>query len=237
MSLWRLWLLWTSSMMCNNTHASSIRFFRNWCKYSARRSSFPDILSYATWATILLPFLLSKLNMSHSVPPFYQNAYLLYLSTWMAANRIIPACGIIIAIDSFWCSIFARSFRLSIWFDYFVANSYHDLNSSTSLRRTLRMVAYPPYLWMLSIGMTLAVGGRATRWRLCDAASSTLTRNVHQAIDLVRLRLFVNSFRRVANKYAVMMISVNAAFPGRCAFPYLVNMFFTFSNAIMHHIV
>ena len=167
---------------------------------------------------MLSPYSLSKLNMSRSILPFHQNTYPLYFSAWIAANRLTPACGIVIAIDSFWCSIFARSFYLSIWFDCFVTNSNHGLISGTSSKRTLCMVAYPPCLRMLSIGMTLAVGGKATRWRLCEVASTIFSGNVHQAIDLTRLQLFVNGFRHVANRFVVMMTSVNAASLGQCAF-------------------
>ena len=166
------------------------------------------------------PYLISKLNMFHSVPPLHQNAYPSYLSLWIAANCMIPACGIVTAMDLFWSSIFVRSFCLSIWFNYFAANSHYVLNSGTPSRRTFHMVAYPLYLWMLSIGMILAVGSRATRWRLCDAASSILTRDINQAIDLAWLQLFINNFRCVANKSVVMITSMNVVFPGRCAFLY-----------------
>ena len=122
MSLSRLWLMRTSSMMCNNAYASPVRFFQNRCKYLAWRSSSLNVFSYTTRATMLLSYLLSKLNMSRSIPPFHQNVYSSYFLAWIAANCITPACGIITAIDSFWYSIFVRSFHLSIWFDYFVAN-------------------------------------------------------------------------------------------------------------------
>ena len=214
--------------MCNNAHTSFVRFFRNRRKYLARRNSSPDVLSYATQAAMLSPYLLSKLNMPYSVLPFHLNAYPSYLLAWMAANRMTLTCRIVIAIDLLWCSIFTRSFYLSIWFDCFATNSHHNLNSNTPLMRTLCMVAYPPCLWILSIGMILVVGGRATRWHLCDVASAIPVEEFHQPIDLAQLQFFVNGLRRVEKKSAVAMISMNAASLGWCAFLYLINTFFMF---------
>ena len=90
-------------------------------------------------------------------------------------------------------------------------------------RQTLFMVAYLLCLRMLSTTLTLAMGGRAIRWRIYDATFSIPAGNVHQAIDLAWLRFFVNGFRYVGNRFVVAMTS-----PGQCVFPYLVNMFFTF---------
>jgi hypothetical protein len=125
-SLWRLWLLCTSSMMCSNAHASFVRFSLNRHSCIAPKKSSSDAFKYATCTRISLGYLSSRLNMSQSVPPFHQNAYPSYSSAWIAKKHMTPGCGILTAIDSFRCSILARSGGVQLWFDRLAENFHHD---------------------------------------------------------------------------------------------------------------
>jgi hypothetical protein len=125
-SLWRLCLLYTSSMMCSSAYASSVRFFLNRHSCIVHKNSLFGVFKYATRIRISSGYLLSRLNKSRSVPPFHQNAYPSYSSMWNAKKRMTPACVILTAIDSFRCSILARSDHVRLWFDRLAANSHHN---------------------------------------------------------------------------------------------------------------
>jgi hypothetical protein len=124
-SLWRLWLLCTSSMMCNNAQASYVRFFLNQCSCYACRNSSLNVFLYSTHTKISSGYLLSRLNTSRSIPSFHQIAYPSYSSTWITKKRMILACGILTTIDIFEFSIFARLDCVWLWFNHLATNSYH----------------------------------------------------------------------------------------------------------------
>jgi hypothetical protein len=123
--LWKLWLLCTSSMISSNVHASSVRFFLNRCSCWACKNSSPNVFSYATCTKMSLEYLLSRVNMSYRIPPFHQNAYPSSSLAWIAKKCMTPICGILIAIDLFRCSIFARSGHAWLYLDSLAANSHH----------------------------------------------------------------------------------------------------------------
>jgi hypothetical protein len=125
-SLWRLWLLCTSSMIYNNAHASSVHFILNRRSCIVHKKSLSNLFKYATCTRISSGYLLSRLNMSRSVPPFHQNAYPSYSLAWIAKKRMTSGCGILTAIDLFRCSIFARSGHVQLWFDCLATNSHYN---------------------------------------------------------------------------------------------------------------
>ena len=178
-SLSRLWLLCTSSMMCNNAYTSSVCFFLNRCSCIALKNSLFDIFKYTTHTRISSRYLFCRLNMSWSIPPFHQNAYPSYSSAWIVKKHMTPTCRILTTFDSFRYSILAKSGRVRLWFNRLATNSHHDWISGTPLIRTHLMVAYLPFLLIRSTTMTPVVESKTIRWHLCNVSSTCPIMDCH----------------------------------------------------------